>query len=316
MGRLIVDGKGTEKVIRKPAPPPKDAIVFPDKKSVDVSWRRNFQRVIATQEAIKKAEVGQEEATVVPNLEYPELPMLMAVITDTHIFSQGTDHERLLKHLDLIINEPNVRMVDVGDSVDMGIWGTMVFEQILSPAMQGFTIKSLAEELKDRMLVSVDGNHNHFMKVAGTEFYEAYLTEAPFPIFPSGGLIHLKLGKETYDIALKHTHWGHSKLNATNASKRFMQYGYPDADVAILGHTHQAAMEQFYSGGRQRLAVVGGTYKLDDQWAKRRGIATHGERGGLGILFYPDRHEFVPFLHLEDGVRYLQALIRLKEMSK
>ena len=68
-------------------------------------------------------------------------------------------------------------------------------------------------------------------------------------------------------------------------------------------------------GGKNRLAVVGGTYKLDDQWAERRGISDRPERGGLGILFYPNERKMIPFLQMEDGVEYLNILIELRKYT-
>ena len=319
VGKIIVDSRGTEKVIYAPLSPPppleENTIVYPDKKELVIDWRRNFDRVIETQRVLKEAFIGQEEATVAPNLEYPDLPMLLAVMTDAHIFASGTDHELLKKHLDIVISQPNVSMLDCGDFVDMGIWGTLVFEQILPPYMQGFTMKDLARELDEKMIAIIGGNHNDWMKVSGTGFYDAFLRRAKCPIMPAGGMIHLDLRGQTYDIATKHTHWGRSKLNATNAPKRFIQWGYPEADCSILGHSHQAAMEQFYMGGKNRLAVVGGTYKTNDQWAKRKGIASHPERGGLGILFYPNERKMIPFLQMEDGLEYLNTLIELSNLT-
>jgi len=317
--RLIINAKGEEKIIY-PQPhisetPPEQTIVFPDKKETHVDWRRNFERVIEVQKILKEANIGQEEATVHPDLEYPDLPMLLAIITDAHLFSVGTDHELLKKHLDLVINQPNVRMLDCGDDVDMGIWGDLVFEQVLPPYMQGFTMRDLARELGDKMIAILGGNHNDWMKACGTEFYDAFLRNAKCPVMPAGGMIHLEIGEQTYNIAAKHTHWGRSRLNATNASKRLIQWGYPDADCAILGHSHQASMEQLYMGGKNRLAVVGGTYKLDDQWAERKGISDSKERGGLGILFYPKERKMIPFLQMEDGVEYLNTLIELRKYT-
>lgn len=290
-------------------------IVFPDKTTANVDWRRNFDRVIETQKVLKEANIGQEEATVKPDLEYPQLPMLLAVISDAHMFSAETDHELLKRHLDMVLQYPNVRMLDLGDDVDMGVWGQLVFEQMLTPAMQGFTMKDLAREMQNRLLAIVGGNHNDFMKNIGTEFYDAFLREAKCPVMPAGGMIHLELPGQKYDVAVKHMHWGASKLNITNPAKRFIQFDYPDADVALLGHTHQSSIEQFYLGGKSRLAAVGGTYKLDDQWAKRRGMTSRPDRGGLGILLYPDKREMIPFLQLEDGLEYLRTLAEVKNLK-
>jgi len=316
LGRIIINGSGKERTVYSPytpETPQENIIVFPDKRETRIDWRRNFDRVIETQKLLKEADIGQEEATVKVNLEYPDLPMLLAVVSDAHLFSNQTDHELLRKHLDLVLSQPNVRMIDLGDDVDMGIWGTLIFEQVLPPYMAGFTLKDLARELDDRLLTIVGGNHNDWMKICGTEFYDAFLKEAKCPIMPAGGQIHLQVGKQQYEVIAKHMHWGQSKLNATNASKRFIQFGYPEAECALLGHTHQASIEQFYMGGKERMAVVGGTYKLDDQWAKRRGINDRAERGGLGILFYPKEHRMVPFLKLEDGIEYLNKLIELQQ---
>lgn len=74
-----------------------------------------------------------------------------------------------------------------------------------------------------------------------------------------------------------HTYWGRSRINVTNAAKRMMEYeGGGDCDISWVGHTHQSSYEHLERGGKDILAVVSGSYKERDNWARKKGIGGRG----------------------------------------
>jgi intein/homing endonuclease len=100
-----------------------------------------------------------------------------------------------------------------------------------------------------------------------------------------------------------------SKLNPTNACKRFWEHEYPMADVSFLGHTHQSEQLTWERGGQERIALIGGTYKLSDDYARKRGIGGRAGQPGHAILFYPNEKRMVAFKHLEDSQDFMLNLI-------
>jgi len=97
-----------------------------------------------------------------------------------------------------------------------------------------------------------------------------------------------------------------SKLNPTNMGKRFWEHEYPEAEVVLLGHTHQSELLTWERGGKERLISIGGTYKQDDRWARQHGIGGRGGQPGHAIVFFPYEHKFIGYKHLEDAIRWVR----------
>jgi len=303
-----------------PITPAKREIIFPDKKVHRVDWRTDFKVMQDTQAQIKEAEVTQKEATVNVPLDIKDLPCLVWIPSDKHIGSAQTDYQLLKDHTELVINTPNAFEISIGDDVDNGIWGGLAFEQVLPPQMQGFMIKDLAEEMNGRndrkkciTLARCTGNHTDWgFDKTGESWESIWYGSSDAPIFAGMGLVRLHVGDQEYQVAISHRYWGQSKLNPTNACKRFLEYEYTEADCALIGHDHVAEILEFYRNGKRRIAAKTGTYKMEDQWARKQGISGRGQRGGMAILFWPDEHRMQPFLKLEDAVSYLNLLKEIK----
>jgi hypothetical protein len=260
----------------------------------------------------KEMSAEQDEGVWYPDIDTTK-PFAVLFATDIHYGSLRTDYDLLKKHLDIVENTPNFGMITNGDEIDnftvLGKWASGAYENPLMPQDQALAFLEKLKMLDDKGKIGAIsfGNHNNMMFAAGYDFYDTFLRDYKANIFPSGGFLHLVIGDQHYGIAMSHTYWGRSKLNPTNAAKRFWEYEYPQADVAFLGHTHQSEVLSWERGGRERIAVIGGTYKLDDTYAKKLGIGGRGGSPGITLVFNPKEHEMVPFKHIEQAVEYLDS---------
>jgi len=319
---LIVNGFGTEKTLYKRAIIPEQNIIYQsDKKKVEVSWRNNFDRMKEIAQAWKELYPYQDETHVNAPAEYSGLPFLVWWASDMHIGNVDTEYKLLTKHIDLIENTKNTGLVTLGDDIDFGILPKFEvrFMQSLFPWGQAFTASDLMDEFNGRnpreknlVLAHVLGNHTHSLMQATGILYEKFYEKSKAAILPGIGELFLKVGEEEYEIALAHKYVGRSRLNITLEPKRLMEYGYPDADVAVVGDFHKAGFEKFIKGGKTRLAVRPGTYRVGtDLFEKNRGWGSN-ELGGSCTLFYPDRHEVLAFDKLEEGINYLETIKEVK----
>ena len=330
LGRLIVDGIGTEKSVYaegyETVVPEENIIVFPDKKTLSVDWRLNFEKMKLIAESWKEVYPYQDEAEVnVTELaEYPHLPFLVYWGSDWHIGNVDTEYDTLREHIGMIENTPNTGLVTMGDDIDNAILPKFEvrFMQTLPPYVQAFTVRDLIEELngrnpRERQLVlgHVIGNHTHTLMEQSGYLFEEFYANSKAPIFPNIGRMFLNHGEQEYEIGLVHKYWGKSKLNPTLVGKRLMEYAYPDADVLVCGHTHDAGFESLTRGGKERIIFKAGTYRLGTGlFEKARGYGG-GQLGGTCALFYPNERKIQPFRYLEDGVSYLNTLIELNNMQ-
>lgn len=273
-------------------------------------WDKSVDAIKKANEAIEESRIGVQEAVWEPPMQYPNKPLVILLATDIHFGSTHCDMNLLNYHLDLVEGTPNTGMISNGDDVDnfnvIGKWATGTYENPLPPQVQtkAFMERIRILDQKGKLGVMSFGNHNNFMDKSGYDWLESFATGMNAPIFTSGGLLHILVGKEHYKLALTHKYWGTSKLNPTNAVKRFLQFEYQDdrVDVVFLGHTHQSEMLHFTYGNRDVIGLIGGTYKQNDTWAKQNGISGRAGAPGMAVALYPNKHRAIGFKHIEDAL--------------
>lgn len=264
---------------------------FPDKKTASSSFDKALDHIISAQKYKEERSVSQEEATWIPYGEYPEVPIGLTWMPDIHFSNLDVDYQILHEDLHTIASTPNMFVAFGGDMIDnfnpMKYPDGMLSDAI-DPQDQIITWMEMLRTLDgySKIAAIVWGNHEDFSKVAGHSLFQGYMRDLSCPIFADGGgVLNVVTEGARYRLGLKHTFWGNSKLNKTNAPKRMMQFGYDDLDAAFVGHVHSASGEMFQEAGRERIAVTGGTYKIHDRFAKRWG--NNSELGGFTVLLYP-----------------------------
>lgn len=238
-----------------------------------------------------------------------EKPLVLLLATDIHYGSDKVDYEKLKSHLNIVERTPNVFMVSNGDNVDtfnvnLGSANEGVYENPLNPQRQTEAMMEKLRALDSQKKIGClsFGNHDNFIGRAGYDFWETWGRNMNAKIFLTGGLLHILHGTQHYELAMTHRYWGTSKLNPTNSCKRFCEHEYPTADILFLGHTHQSELLTFERGGKERIGVIGGTYKIDDDWARKQGIGGRGGMAGISVVLYPFEHKMIGFKHLTDAI--------------
>ena len=296
-----------------------DVGIFPDKKLVDFNYRDGADEIKRKQEYGSSKEISQEHAKWNFMGEYPNLPHAFVFMTDEHFGSVYTDQQLLDEHHQIIETTPNIGVIKGGDLVDA-----------FNPFKHPSGMHSNAFPPDEQALYQLDklkfldgmnklgavqiGNHDDWFGVAGVR-YQTFLRDLKCPIYGGEGILDIKVGgQEEYKIYWSHTHWGNSKLNITNAAKRAIQFNAPDADIALLGHTHQASAEVLDMAGKVKGAVVGGTYKQFDTYGKKWGMGYPGMPGRT-IILYPDRHMFEIVREPETARQIILGAIALQQQS-
>lgn len=288
---------------------------FPDKKSRSLDFERVTRYLQEGQEIMADFEIGQREATYIPQVEYPDLPLVMLCASDLHYGSLGVNYPLLMRHLSIIEELPNFCLATNGDEVDAFnaiFHPTGMTENPLPPQVQSRAIaeKLLKLDKLGKIAVISQGNHNRSGFAGGQDWYESFLGQFRCPIFTQGGKIHIVHGGVVYTGIINHTYWGRSKINPTNAVKRMIEYeGGGNVDFGWIGHVHQSSYEHFERGGKDVLAIVSGTYKVDDKWAAQNGIGGRGQQSGICVMLYPYRRKMEAFKDIETAVDYMTRLI-------
>lgn len=317
---LIADKSGREKW--KKVVQPQEVVIFEDKKEAVVDEEEILRHLQRARELAKKMEVGQKEATVNVEAKYPDLPIFIWLLCDAHVGSIMVDYKALIKDYQIVRDTPNFFVISNGDEVDnfladMGKWSMGVYENPITPEQQALLVRSLFKKLDEqkKILAFSFGNHNDWIRKGGLSFEGTWLRDFSCPILNCGGLLKLRYGSQEYKIAITHKYWGQSKLNPTLMAKRYMEYEYPNADVFFLGHSHTSEFLYFRRDRETdyRWAVIGGTYKVDDEFAAKQGIGGRGQLGGFCLVLNPRKRDIFVMRGVEEAKEYFEIL---KEIRK
>jgi len=292
---------------------------FPDKKVATVDYDRVTRHITETKALYKEADVGQKEATWMFYGEYPDIPVAFTYMPDIHYGSMHVDYDLLNKHMGIVEDTPNMAIILGGDMTDNfspkhipeGMLGDGVSPELQTRAFMG---KLLDLDQKSKIGAICFGNHDDWtFRSAGMDYYNTFMGDFQAPIFGKGGTLQIFVGEggQRYQVGINHTHWGNSKINPTNAAKRAMEYSYPDSDIGLLGHVHVSAGEQYDRGGNQKIAVIGGTYKVDDSFSAKWGMGVPG-RAGYTIMMWPNEKKMQLFREPEDAAAFIKGAIQTK----
>ena len=293
--------------------------IFPDKKESRVSYE-SAEKIVKDWKAFERGlVVGQQEATWIANGEYPELPIAITWLPDPHLFQAGTDHDLFNSHIKTILDTPNMFLINGGDwfsNFNPNKYPTAMNSTPLSPQEQAEAVADLLLKLdrKSKLGAIVWGNHEGFSEVAGLSFYRSFCREISCPIYEDGGgVMNLMVGGVHYRGGIRHSYPFSSTLNPTNSPKRLIDKS-KQLDFGFVGHTHRASAEMYHVGGEEKVAIVGGTYLLNDSFGNKWGH--QGGPGGFTVMFYPDQKRMQIYRDPVIAKEVMRGLIQEHYMNK
>ena len=144
--RLVIDGKGTEKIIH-----PGETLFFSEKKERVVDEEAILKHLQESRRLAKEMSVGQREATVRVTSQYPDIPMCIWLWCDSHLGSKATDYERFLHDYRTVMETPNFFAIINGDSIDHFMVGGSsapgTYEDAISPEQQALLVRKLIKKI-------------------------------------------------------------------------------------------------------------------------------------------------------------------------
>jgi len=248
---------------------------------------------------------------------------MVADFSDMHYGSVRSDYDLMEKNLDTVEDTPNFKMVTNGDMADVfnviGKWATGTYENPLPPELQTYALldRLVALDKKKKIGAFSYGNHEDGMYGSGYEWFNVFGDKFKnAAVFPTGGRLNIKVGKQDYQIGMTHRYWGYSKINPLNVCRNFLFYEHPEADIILMAHSHQSAMGTFEYAGKDRLFILGGTYKTDDSYARKQGFGGRGGRPGYSFALDPKEHRVEGFAYMENAQQYILDKIYRVETEK
>jgi len=323
MERLIIDAKGTEKIVY----PKPEIIVTPPKRpelttyEEALEWNKLHQK--HTEQAVS---FTQEYAKVEFNPIASSNRVLLINIADLHWGHLDVDYDFLDKNLSIIEYTPNVAGILTWNILDAAIPakfpdGIMWSGQTAQEQVYTFRdkLKKMYEKGKIIAAIGDASCHEGWAKRAtGWMIYRELFDDIGIPLLLNGGYLDVQVGQENYRLGLFHRTRFWSALNKTHGGDRMMDR-ISDSEIIFTSHLHRAAVQRsvrYNPPFRKDTAVVSsGTSKLFDKYF-RSTSGEEGEPGFQGIILWADKHKFEVIFDLEAGEELMLDAIKDEEQKK
>jgi hypothetical protein len=285
-----------------------------NKKTAEMDWREWTEHLERTQELYKKAAQTQTHAEI--ELGNGKRPVCILPWSDLHWGGRGVDYKIFRKTTEEILKTPDLYLALVGDLVEFAIKLRSVAEvcaQMVGPEKQVEFLEEWLDELKPKLIFATWGNHDfdRLEAQAGVSIIKKMLAKRTV-CFDGIGHCDIKVGEQTYKMAVSHKFRGYSYMNATHAGARYLRFQGIDREMAVQGDIHQPAYQMYWDGPMRRLSLVAGTLNVASAYAQRYfSIFTQTEYPCIELAH--DRHEFTPFPNLHSWIRHTEHWRKLNK---
>jgi len=247
-------------------------------------------------------------------LEFDEGPIGLAFVADQHLGNHGTDYDRAFGDAKVVSETDGLWAVSMGDIVDNFI----IMKLAHARASSHITVPeewALAKEymtlLGPKLLAAVGGNHDFWTaRLAGIDYFADMLAQVnPDALYDQDdSLITISVAGVKWRSRLRHKWQGNSIYNPTHGVERSHKWDQ-DFELGVGGHTHASGLARpFNAAGRDGLAVLCGSYKRVDHYARQSGFAKPNTSAAVVVIFDPVSQTMQGFNDLGLAVRTLTAL--------
>jgi hypothetical protein len=306
---------------------------FTDAKSVDFSFEDALGLAKVRRDEFQEKRPYQSEATI--KLDTP-FPVVISAIGDIHFGSVYCDTDKFLKDVTSILDTPNAFIVLMSNLIDNGNpsqFPDSMLANSMTPHEQAKAMNDLLKRMdaKHKILGAVTApcHEGWLWKKMGVDMNELLFADCEFPKLDNGGMLHLNVGKQNYNMALFHqfgpfgSHF--NKNHPSQQMQRLVLAG--QADIVVLAHSHVGeAMQTYYGVGADRRDVVylrSGSYKgnvagkienTPDMWLKNKS-GMDAEPGAQSVILSAQRREMAAFLKPETALKFQEGLLLYSKLA-
>src|SRR3990167_9309880 len=237
---------------------------FLDTESQKFDTGEAMEIATARQKIYRDERIAQMEGTVAI---HSEMPITVFMIGDIHWGSIFTNNELWEKHRKAILATPGAYVMFLHNLVDNGIPGKFpnntltnaVPPDIQFKVMQKW-IKGLDEKGKVLGAIEGDCHEGWSWQVAGVSASNLIygFGGRKFPVLDNGGIIHLTVNDQLYNIGLWHKQGPfNSRFNPEHSLRQNRRLNHESAtDVEVGAHYHNASASASYEGSTSTLRPV------------------------------------------------------------
>ncbi len=240
---------------------------YNDPETPEEKWKR------AEEENSHRIEIAKQKRDFTVNFD--DDWVIVVAMSDLHI-APGTpvDMRRMREDAELIRKTDRCFCVCGGDVIDNHIkHRSAVMAARSQPNDQWQHFEYLLEIMAPKLVCVVAGNHDLWSdQIGGVDVLGRILQNHKQTGYSNNeARIEMRVGSQKYDLAMRHQYRMNSSFNQTHAVKQWLRNGEQDFDIGIVGHHHEAAIENFIYKGSMRWAARPGAYQITSSYSAQYG---------------------------------------------
>ena len=245
-------------------------------------------------------------------IEFSNKPIAIAMLSDLHIGNSTTDYKQLRKDAELIQKTDGMYAIFHGDGIDNWIvpkLAQLQRGQAINFENELLLFKSWIATISSKLIIVVAGNHDNWTyNLSGIDVVKQMLQTTKVLYDPYEIRTIIQVGSKEWVFCIRHKWLGSSIYNPTHGIERYARMG-ATFDVGIGGHTHIASLSREFVGNdsRQCMAIITGTYKRYDSFAKQIGFPFCPHNGSGALILNTDG-KMMWIRDLEQAAEYITYL--------
>lgn len=240
-------------------------------------------------------------------------PVGITFLADQHLGAEGVNYLRCFEEAELITSTPGMYIGLVGDLVDNFIVNKLLWLSLknrISTSDEAALLKMYLSAVAPRLVCAVSGNHDWWTTmITGIDYFAQSLRDiAPLMLYDQHQLdLQVGVGKARYTGRIRH-HWrNYSMYNPTHGIEQAYRVDGAPFVWAVGGHTHVSGLSrEFNAGGDTGVALILGSYKRYDQYARRLGFPAPNQSTAVTVIF--DEFGMRGESNLQRAVDYFQGV--------
>lgn len=288
-------------LVESSGPVPETAMPDPDEafRRACGEWER-----VARLETLRK---GQR-------LTFDHGPIALVGTADWHLGAPGINYPRLDEDMRIIADTPGMYAIGCGDLLNQMIVGKLADARRndrLNIQDEWALVRRMLAIIADKLLLVVMGNHDNWLEMlTGISYFERELHNLkPGVLYDTDdALVTVKVGGWELPTRVRHKWRGTSIYNPTHGIERAAKFDQRFL-IGFGAHTHASGLARAFNvEGVTGMALLAGSYKESDAYARRQGFPTPNASASVAVVIDERNHSLTGFDDLQTCADYMDAL--------